>query len=180
MKRAAIPGVVLLLFLLAGMVLAQSGEGYDLNWNTVDGGGATRTTGGMHHVERPAGPGVERRRPDIDGLVQARQRARGPDAELAPGPGGGALLHHQLFPQGLRLLLVRLDRHLDLDIDDARVGVDVVGGGRRGGRLIVLGDDGHGHPDRGDEREQYRDEGAAGPRRHGTFLVLAGRGCAVL
>ena len=48
MKRAAIPGVVLLLFLLAGMVLAQSGEGYDLNWNTVDGGGATRTTGGRY------------------------------------------------------------------------------------------------------------------------------------
>ena len=46
MKRAAIPGVVLLLFLLAGVVLAQSGNGYDLGWNTVDNGGATRSTGG--------------------------------------------------------------------------------------------------------------------------------------
>ncbi len=38
----------------------------------------------------------------------------------------------------------------------------------------VLGSDRHGHHDRGDEREQQGYEGAAGPRRHGTFLVYGG------
>ena len=46
MKRAAILSVVLLLFLLAGVVLAQSGDGYDLSWSTVDGGGVAYSDGG--------------------------------------------------------------------------------------------------------------------------------------
>jgi hypothetical protein len=36
--------------LLASPVLAQSGEGYDLTWSTVDGGGGTLTTGGVYSV----------------------------------------------------------------------------------------------------------------------------------
>jgi hypothetical protein len=37
--------VVLGLLALASPVLAQSGSPYDLTWNTVDGGGATASTG---------------------------------------------------------------------------------------------------------------------------------------
>ena len=35
-----------LLLLAASVALAQSGGGYDLSWSTVDGGGATFSTGG--------------------------------------------------------------------------------------------------------------------------------------
>ncbi len=38
--------LLLLLALLLAVALAQSGGGYDLTWNTVDGGGATFSTGG--------------------------------------------------------------------------------------------------------------------------------------
>lgn len=38
--------LALLLSLLASAALAQSGGGYDLTWNTVDGGGYTWSTGG--------------------------------------------------------------------------------------------------------------------------------------
>jgi hypothetical protein len=34
------------LLLLVSVALAQSGNGYDLSWSTVDGGGATFSTGG--------------------------------------------------------------------------------------------------------------------------------------
>jgi hypothetical protein len=36
------------LLLAAGSALAQSGGPYDLNWNTVDGGGYTLSTGGPY------------------------------------------------------------------------------------------------------------------------------------
>jgi hypothetical protein len=36
------------LFLLAGVILAQSGDGYDLSWSTVDGGGAMYSDGGSY------------------------------------------------------------------------------------------------------------------------------------
>ena len=54
MKRGTILLILAALVLLAGSVLAQSGNGtsarlsagYDLSWWTVDGGGATFSTGG--------------------------------------------------------------------------------------------------------------------------------------
>jgi hypothetical protein len=45
MKRAAVFATLAAL-LLASVALAQSGGDYDLTWNTVDGGGATFSTGG--------------------------------------------------------------------------------------------------------------------------------------
>jgi len=45
-------GVVLL---IAGAVLAQSGGGYDLGWNTVDGGGITFAVGGIYRLAGTAG-----------------------------------------------------------------------------------------------------------------------------
>ncbi len=38
--------LIVLLSLLASVALAQSGGGYDLTWNTVDGGGYTWSEGG--------------------------------------------------------------------------------------------------------------------------------------
>lgn len=45
MKRAAIFLGLAALPLLASIALAQSGNGYDLTWNTVDGGGYTFSSG---------------------------------------------------------------------------------------------------------------------------------------
>jgi len=52
MKRRALQllaGAVVLL-LIGSSVLAQSGGGYDLTWNTVDGGGYTFSTGGNYSL----------------------------------------------------------------------------------------------------------------------------------
>ena len=45
MRRAAIFLTLGTLLLLASAALAQSGNGYDLSWWTVDGGGGTLTGG---------------------------------------------------------------------------------------------------------------------------------------
>jgi hypothetical protein len=50
MKRAATFLALAALFLLSSIVLAQSGGGYDLTWNTVDGGGYTFSTGGGYSL----------------------------------------------------------------------------------------------------------------------------------
>ena len=48
--------LLLALGLLApALVLAQSGGGYDLTWNTVDGGGYTFSTGGGYSLGGTAG-----------------------------------------------------------------------------------------------------------------------------
>jgi hypothetical protein len=44
-----------LLSLLASVALAQSGGGYDLTWNTIDGGGYTFSTGGGYALGGTAG-----------------------------------------------------------------------------------------------------------------------------
>ena len=36
------------ILLLAGVAVAQTGDGYDLTWSTVDGGGATFHPGGAY------------------------------------------------------------------------------------------------------------------------------------
>ena len=46
MRRAAIFLALAAFLLLASVALAQSGGGYDLSWNTVDGGGYTFSAGG--------------------------------------------------------------------------------------------------------------------------------------
>ncbi|MEJ5309098.1 MAG: hypothetical protein WHX52_04955 [Anaerolineae bacterium] len=38
------------LLLLPALALAQSGGGYDLTWNTIDGGGATFSAGGAYSL----------------------------------------------------------------------------------------------------------------------------------
>jgi hypothetical protein len=46
---------IALLLLLASIAVAQSGGGYDLSWNTVDGGGATFNTAGEYALGGTAG-----------------------------------------------------------------------------------------------------------------------------
>ncbi len=55
MKRATILLAAAALLLLASVALAQSGGGYDLTWNTVDGGGHTFSTGGGYTLGGTAG-----------------------------------------------------------------------------------------------------------------------------
>lgn len=42
--------LILALLFVATNALAQSGGSYDLTWNTVDGGGATFSTGGSYSL----------------------------------------------------------------------------------------------------------------------------------
>jgi hypothetical protein len=42
--------IALVLLLIGSSALAQSGGGYDLTWNTVDGGGYTFSTGGNYSL----------------------------------------------------------------------------------------------------------------------------------
>lgn len=47
MKRSIIPiPIILILLVSAAISHAQSGGGYDLTWNTIDGGGGTASGGG--------------------------------------------------------------------------------------------------------------------------------------
>jgi hypothetical protein len=53
--RHLIPLASCLSLLLASVVFAQSGGGYDLSWSTVDGGGATSSAGGPYVLGGTAG-----------------------------------------------------------------------------------------------------------------------------
>lgn len=44
-----------LLLVMVSLALAQTGDGYDLTWSTVDGGGATFSTGGGYALGGTAG-----------------------------------------------------------------------------------------------------------------------------
>jgi len=55
MKRATIVLALAAFLLLAPVALAQSGGGYDLSWNTVDGGGYTFHAGGDYTLGGTAG-----------------------------------------------------------------------------------------------------------------------------
>ena len=57
-KRIAAAGIAPALTLLligVAMVYAQTGNGYDLTWNTVDGGGYTFSTGGNYTLDGTIG-----------------------------------------------------------------------------------------------------------------------------
>ncbi len=47
--------ILLMALLLTGRALAQPGGGYDLTWHSVDGGGATLSTGGGYALAGTAG-----------------------------------------------------------------------------------------------------------------------------
>ncbi len=88
MKKA--PGFLLLLALLlplavAVSVSAQSGDGYDLSWNTVDGGGATFSAGGGYTLGGTVG------QPDA-GLLQG-----GPFVLGGGFWGGGGTMQYTIY-----------------------------------------------------------------------------------
>ena len=79
-----LPIVLLLgLLLVAGAALAQSGDGYDLSWNTFDGGGGT-SAGGDYIVSGTAG------QPDAGALT-------GGEYTLIGGFWGGASTRYELL-----------------------------------------------------------------------------------
>jgi hypothetical protein len=70
---------IALLLLFSLPVLAQSGGGYDLSWSTVDGGGATFSTGGDFSLGGTVG------QPDAGAMS-------GGDYSLAGGFWGGGVV----------------------------------------------------------------------------------------
>ena len=72
------------LLLLASVALAQSGGGYDLTWNTIDGGGTTWSEGGGYSLGGTVG------QPDA-GLLS------GGGYTLAGGFWGGAAVRYGLY-----------------------------------------------------------------------------------
>jgi hypothetical protein len=90
MKRAAILLALAAFLLLASVAVAQSGGGYDLSWNTVDGGGHTFSAGGDYSLGGTIG------QPDA-GLLVGRGYTLG---------GGfwrcGAVLYYHYLPLVLR------------------------------------------------------------------------------
>jgi len=54
-RRLRLPLAACLLLLAGATVVAQTGGGYDLTWSTVDGGGATWSTGGGYALGGTAG-----------------------------------------------------------------------------------------------------------------------------
>jgi len=84
-----------LLLLFSAVALARSGGGYDLSWNSVDGGGGTSSSGGVYTVSGTAG------QPDA-GLLS------GGSYTLGGGFWGGGVLYVRL--RAVYLPLVVLDR----------------------------------------------------------------------
>lgn len=82
--RSVIVGMVALLLILPALALAQSGGGYDLSWNTIDGGGYTWSTGGSYVLGGTAG------QPDA-GILS------GGNYVLAGGFWGGAAAHYRIY-----------------------------------------------------------------------------------
>ena len=91
MRRAHIIGLVALLVLLAlsWPVVAQIGDGYDLTWSSIDGGGATFSTGGGYSLGGTIG------QPDA-GLLSGRGYT------LVGGFWGGAGFYRVFLPIVLR------------------------------------------------------------------------------
>ena len=72
------------LLLLASVALAQSGGGYDLSWNTIDGGGTTWSEGGGYSLGSTVG------QPDAGVLS-------GGGYTLAGGFWGGAAVRYGVY-----------------------------------------------------------------------------------
>ena len=92
LSLAGIVGALLLLALFVVSVVAQTGNGYDLTWHTVDGGGVSFAAGNGYELGGTVG------QPDVGVL-------RGGGYELAGGlwvGGIGAGSHKVYLPLVLR------------------------------------------------------------------------------
>jgi len=84
-RRASCLGLIILALLLpVETALAQSGGGYDLTWNTVDGGGYTFSTGGGYALGGTVG------QPDAGALT-------GGGYTLTGGFWGGATGQYRVY-----------------------------------------------------------------------------------
>lgn len=101
--RASVPPLLgaSLIGLLAGVAQGQSGGGYDLSWNTIDGGGATFSTGGAYSLGGTIG------QPDAGQMAGGAYSLAGgfwrggssaPTAVEPPTPAAGAPLVFRLHP----------------------------------------------------------------------------------
>lgn len=90
----ALLSVVVLSVAIAGVALAQTGNGYDLTWWTVDGGGGTLASSGTYTLTGTAG------QPDAGAALTSN------DYTLVGGfwPGGasGAAEHRVYLPLVVR------------------------------------------------------------------------------
>ncbi len=84
MKRTALLLALGVLLLLTPVALAQSGGGYDLTWNTVDGGGAAFSSGGDYTLGGTIG------QPDAGTMS-------GGDYTLTGGFWPGAAVRHNAY-----------------------------------------------------------------------------------
>ncbi len=85
MKRAMLSLLAVSVLVASGLpAAAQSGDGYDLTWNTIDGGGATFSTGGGYSLGGTVG------QPDA-GLLA------GGGYSLLGGFWGGAVPPYQVY-----------------------------------------------------------------------------------
>lgn len=85
MKRAMLSLVAVSILVALGLpAAAQSGGGYDLTWNTIDGGGATFSTGGGYSLGGTVG------QPDAGVLS-------GGGYSLVGGFWGGAVPPYQVY-----------------------------------------------------------------------------------
>ena len=84
MKRITIVITLLLLFLLTGVALAQTGGGYDLTWNSIDGGGMMFSSGGGYSLGGTIG------QPDAGAMS-------GGSYSLAGGFWGGAAAQYKIY-----------------------------------------------------------------------------------
>lgn len=88
MKGAPGPGFILaflaVLLLAASAALAQSGDGYDLTWHTVDGGGYTFSEGDGYTLGGAVGQA------DAGGMT-------GNDYTLAGGFWGGGVARYGIY-----------------------------------------------------------------------------------
>ena len=84
MRRTAVFLGLAASLLLASVALAQSGNGYDLTWNTVDGGGYTFSTGGDYTLSGTIG------QPDAGAMTAGAYTLTG-------GFWGGAAAHHSIY-----------------------------------------------------------------------------------
>jgi hypothetical protein len=90
MKRVSLLLALLLVFVLATVVLAQTGGGYDLSWSAFTNGGG-KSTGGGYTVEGVIGQPAVAGQPQRGAKFDARSGVFGPPLQ-PPATGSKAYL----------------------------------------------------------------------------------------
>lgn len=83
--------VLVLLALVGAIAVAQSGGGYDLSWNTIDGGGQTFSVAGSYALGGTIG------QPDAGVLSGGNYSLSGGFWAGATAGGGGGPVRHKIY-----------------------------------------------------------------------------------